>query len=294
MKKLYFCILILLSTGISHKTYAQIPNASFENWTGASPDGWSTLNILGDTFVVKVADPHAGNFAAKSQVLYSPFVTANLASSIVSGPLFGNGSGKFACTCRPDAVHFWYKFIPAGGEAFIGYAAAYQGGAFFSQPAGIIDEDSVQTYKEGIIDFKVYLTTDSADTMSIGFQIQGYPDTTDYTLGTYFIVDDISFGPYSDVSVKNQTDRSVAILEQNVPNPTSETTNIIYSLTATSRVSLKIYDLMGRDIKNVLSERQTPGRYKAIVDLSDIPAGNYLYKLEGAGAPLTKMLVVIK
>jgi hypothetical protein len=52
------------------------------------------------------------------------------------------------------------------------------------------------------------------------------------------------------------------ILEQNYPNPFNSTTNIVYRLRRQEEVTLKIYDVLGREIAMLVDARQAPGAYK--------------------------------
>src|SRR6185436_4315079 len=69
-KNFYLLVLIFLFSGFLEKSFAQIPNPSFESWTGGNPDGWITLNS--PPFFVPVTQSsvvHAGSSACKSEVL---------------------------------------------------------------------------------------------------------------------------------------------------------------------------------------------------------------------------------
>ena len=68
-------------------------------------------------------------------------------------------------------------------------------------------------------------------------------------------------------------------LFQNYPNPFNPTTVINYQLSALSNVSLKIYDILGREIINLVNEQQEPGGYQAIFDARKLSSGMYLYRL---------------
>jgi hypothetical protein len=71
-------------------------------------------------------------------------------------------------------------------------------------------------------------------------------------------------------------------LEQNYPNPFNPSTVISYSLPAESFVSLKVYDILGREIQTIVSSIQKPGVHKVSFGGSSLASGIYLYKIEAA------------
>lgn len=71
-------------------------------------------------------------------------------------------------------------------------------------------------------------------------------------------------------------------LEQNHPNPFNPTTSIRYELTSETHVSLKVYDLIGREITTLVEETQPAGEYTVEFDASkysNLTSGIYFYKL---------------
>jgi hypothetical protein len=68
-------------------------------------------------------------------------------------------------------------------------------------------------------------------------------------------------------------------LYQNYPNPFNPTTVISYQLSAISNVSLKIYDMLGREVANLVHEQQEPGGHQATFDARKFASGMYVYHL---------------
>ncbi|MEK7264371.1 MAG: S8 family serine peptidase [Bacteroidota bacterium] len=85
-----------------------------------------------------------------------------------------------------------------------------------------------------------------------------------------------------------------AKLDQNIPNPFNPTTRIGYSLTKDMYVTLKIYDVLGREITTLVSEFQTSGYNTVTFDASKYPNGIYLYKLQAGNYIDMKKMVLIK
>lgn len=88
-------------------------------------------------------------------------------------------------------------------------------------------------------------------------------------------------------------------LSQNFPNPFNPTTTITYTLSAPSRVSLRVYDLLGREVNALVNQRQIAGNYTVNFDGSRLASGVYLYRIDvtdnnGLKYMDTKKLVLIK
>jgi flagellar hook assembly protein FlgD len=86
---------------------------------------------------------------------------------------------------------------------------------------------------------------------------------------------------------------------QNYPNPFNPKTAISYQLTANSRISLKIYDILGREIKTLINEIKTAGFYSVEWDGKNsigqsVGSGVYFYQLKsGNGSVSTKKMVLL-
>lgn len=85
-------------------------------------------------------------------------------------------------------------------------------------------------------------------------------------------------------------------LEQNFPNPFNPETVINYSLTEGSFVSLKIYDVLGREILSLVNEFQNAGIHKTILNMDkyDYSSGVYFYQLRTGNLFETKKMIYLK
>ena len=83
-------------------------------------------------------------------------------------------------------------------------------------------------------------------------------------------------------------------LDQNYPNPFNPTTVIRYQLPVNSLVSLKIYDLLGREVATLVNEERNAGNYEVQWNASNIPSGVYFYKLQAGDFVETKRMLMIK
>ena len=71
-------------------------------------------------------------------------------------------------------------------------------------------------------------------------------------------------------------------LEQNYPNPFNPSTTIVFSLPLQSLVTLKVFDILGREIETLINEEKPAGIYKLKWDASKLPSGIYFYRLQAA------------
>lgn len=83
-------------------------------------------------------------------------------------------------------------------------------------------------------------------------------------------------------------------LFQNYPNPFNPVTQIGYELTKGSKISLKIYDILGKEIRTLVSEFQPAGNYKITFDGEGLSSGTYIYKLSAGEFSLTKRMTLLK
>jgi len=68
-------------------------------------------------------------------------------------------------------------------------------------------------------------------------------------------------------------------LLQNYPNPFNSTTQITYSLLDSGTVTLKVFDINGREVRTLVHRYQSPGFYDVPFDAGGLASGIYLYKL---------------
>jgi len=83
-------------------------------------------------------------------------------------------------------------------------------------------------------------------------------------------------------------------LHQNYPNPFNANTNISYSLVEASNVSLKVYDITGRQVATLVNGHQEAGEHVVSWDASNVSSGVYFYKLTAGDYTATKSMNLLK
>jgi hypothetical protein len=83
-------------------------------------------------------------------------------------------------------------------------------------------------------------------------------------------------------------------LGQNYPNPFNPTTNINYSLNQAGLVTLKVYDITGREVATLVNTRESAGEHSVTFDATNLASGVYIYTLTSNGLRLTNRMTLIK
>ena len=98
------------------------------------------------------------------------------------------------------------------------------------------------------------------------------------------------------VSEKSDIIPKIFHLEQNYPNPFNGETSISYRLSAFSLITLKIYDLIGREIIEAVNEYQKPGKYSFhfLTNNYQLTSGIYYYQLRAGSNTSTKKMILLK
>jgi len=108
-----------------------------------------------------------------------------------------------------------------------------------------------------------------------------------------------AFSPTTVIRSQKHASPSGFQLEQNYPNPFNPSTTINYRLPKNSRVTLKVYDVLGREVKTLANKFQKMGRYQVKFDGSGLSGGVYFYRLvaaddNGKNFTSVKKLTVVK
>jgi hypothetical protein len=83
-------------------------------------------------------------------------------------------------------------------------------------------------------------------------------------------------------------------LRQNYPNPFNTVTNIEYAVSTRQFISLKIYDILGREVKTLVSGEQPPGVYQIKFDATGLSSGVYLYNYQAGSFNETRKMILMK
>lgn len=84
------------------------------------------------------------------------------------------------------------------------------------------------------------------------------------------------------------------ILEQNYPNPFNPSTTIRYGIPVRSNITLKLYDIMGRELSTIDGGLREAGMYHVVLTMETTPSGIYFYRLTAGSPAITKKLCVVR
>jgi hypothetical protein len=83
-------------------------------------------------------------------------------------------------------------------------------------------------------------------------------------------------------------------LRQNYPNPFNPSTKISFALPNQEMVSIKVFDILGRQIDVLMNEVKDPGYYEINFNAETLPSGTYLYEIRAGSFIETKKMILIK
>ena len=95
-------------------------------------------------------------------------------------------------------------------------------------------------------------------------------------------VNDYNYGPSS------------FALEQNFPNPFNPSTTIKFTVPQYSKVTLKVFDILGREVSTLINENKSAGDYIVNFDASALASGMYIYKLTAGDFTAAKKMMLLK
>jgi hypothetical protein len=87
---------------------------------------------------------------------------------------------------------------------------------------------------------------------------------------------------------------STYLLQQNYPNPFNPSTTISFSIPTSEFVTLKVYDILGREVTTLVSENLNAGYHSLKFDAGNFSSGVYFYKLQAGKYSETKKMLLSK
>ncbi|MDP3684623.1 MAG: T9SS type A sorting domain-containing protein, partial [Ignavibacteria bacterium] len=235
-----------------------------------------SFKTIPDTFsVTSVAD-------VNNYVKTNPFsVTDN--SSFFYSVQYGvsNAEQLKRALTESDVVSFRIELVDAATETVLG---VFDNISYTNQNAVSYDNFSYEVSTEGIGNRTVYLRLVTTTSEGCSFSITDKLDNQSIIAKRY---------------VKQVAFKSVQVikdyaLEQNYPNPFNPATTITYQLPKSGSVTLKIYDMLGKEVMTLVNEQKDMDRYTVQFDASSLASGMYVYQLRANDYTSTKKMMLLK
>ena len=117
--------------------------------------------------------------------------------------------------------------------------------------------------------------------------------TEDVLMGC--VINGVIYGDTALVSAEEDNKKLKSFtLQQNYPNPFNPTTIIGYSIPKASFVTLKVYDILGREIATLVNAEKSFGNYNVDFNGNGLSSGIYFYKIQAGDYSVIKKMVLIK
>jgi len=291
IKKIFILLFISLIISIAtYETPAQdIPNGDFEVWTiSGQPGYWITNNINWPVDCRQVfpgAPAYNGNMCALGLVdtcaELSKLIPPILYSDLI--PLDNY---------RPEALHGFYKFFPLGNDRFSASVLLYKNNSVIGESI-LISDSEVTEFTEFVLNIN-YSATDTPDVALIIFTIDSSLTGSKLHQGSKWYIDYLFFGPISDVDDQDTNIPNSYSLSQNYPNPFNPSTTIKYQIPQLSFVSLKVFNLIGKEIVTLVNEEKPAGIYEVTWYAENLPSGIYFYQLKAGDFIESKKMILLK
>ncbi|MGB9664701.1 MAG: T9SS type A sorting domain-containing protein [Ignavibacteria bacterium] len=139
-----------------------------------------------------------------------------------------------------------------------------------------------------------YMVDDTTFRVDCMYTIFGSGDSNDLTEAQLWYLSGVTF-TLQPTSVDNPiTSPNRFELQQNYPNPFNPTTTIRFSIPEKSMVTLKVYDMLGREVTTLINEIKNAGTHSVKFAGKDLPSGMYLYTLTAGNYTATKKMMLVK
>jgi hypothetical protein len=274
------------------KANAQIPNSGFENWTTVGgyedPTGWGTMSITsaGSFYSCTKSTDHypasVGNYSIRLENNTSLTKMTGGWGVATTDTAFKHRP-SFPMVGHPDSLCGYYKYNSLNNDSMAIRIILYENGTM-TYNREFVTGITTSTWKPFTLPLD-YTSADSATIQLMAF----YPDsqTSNPKGNSVLYVDNLSFDSLiTSVTYRNSRSPDPASNIVNLFNPSSA--GISFTLTSNSCVSLKVFDLRGREMATLVNNEMMPaGTYTKRWYSSATSSGLYLYRLQAGSSTVT-------
>jgi hypothetical protein len=182
--------------------------------------------------------------------------------------------------------------VGALGDTLIDLFYSTREGGEWSEPVNMTNTDNIT---EAISHMAPYMA-DNGDGTYTFFSMYAYDASGAYppndVARTVVYVSPITITGTS--VIDNPSYLNTFELSQNYPNPFNPSTQIRYSIAENSKVVVKVFDMLGREVTTLVNTTQDAGSYSINFDASKLSSGMYLYTINAGSYSATKKMILMK
>jgi murein tripeptide amidase MpaA len=267
-----------------------VPQTLFSDDGGSNRSQWiATTNIAGMAWDSTSRQSHSGrtSYSQTTTGFYPDLLTTMF---VLDKSFHLEG---FAAELR-----FWLKWNVETDYDFARVEISTDNGSTWKAQSGKYTKDWVTnpgyfgvrySWVEEVINISAYLGKD------IKIRFSFVSDQAIHYEGIY--IDDIALYLYPinyDSVAQSTTVPALFSLDQNYPNPFNPTTEIHYSVPTAERVTLKVYDVLGREVATLFNDFQNPGFHAVRFNAAHLSSGSYIVRLSTGAQVAVKKMILIK
>ncbi|MCU0413530.1 MAG: T9SS type A sorting domain-containing protein, partial [Ignavibacteriaceae bacterium] len=129
----------------------------------------------------------------------------------------------------------------------------------------------------------------NAQTQNFQFQVVGNPTSIVFDPGNWILKNNTVI-----TEVEDFNQPSNYSLEQNYPNPFNPSTTIEFSIPKSEIVSLKVFNVLGKEVATLINGQVETGKHKIEYDATGLNSGVYFYKIESENYTETRKMILLK
>lgn len=268
--------------GYPRVLFSEDAETGLSQWTrGGTGVPWDTTSVMAYRGTCSIADSRYGNVANSSNN------TLTLASQI-----------DLAGTTHPR-LEFFARWANEPGYDYVRVQISTNNGSTWNSLAGrytvaIGGQPSYSGTKGPWVWEQINLDAYAGQQVKLRFNL-----VTDGSLrGDGFYVDDLRVVEYRDSIVstmsEEQTVAANITLEQNFPNPFNPATRIRILLPRAGVASLKVYDVLGREVAALLDGQLAAGKHEVVWNATGFSSGVYVVRLRSNGYVLSRRMMLVR
>jgi len=281
-KNTLFSLIIGMLFSVS--SFAQnVPNGDFEEWEDGQfgyeiPSPWWTVGTLtGSQDITKVSPGQDSDYAAKLTPVEIAGLDAN--SVILTNLVFGVAQ-------KYGQLSLYVEGTSVGADTLFVYASMLKDGNPIGASGGFVS-GVIDNFTK--FDFPVtYQGTESPDSCVVVIMLGKSNGTAN--AGSEYTIDNVFF---SGLAAIDDIESSFSAVGNPYPNPANSVVSVPFELKEPSDVTLKVYDMQGRQVYSLVESSYSQGSNEISIDVNGLGAGPYFYTLSsGTNSVVTRTFVV--